>query len=56
MIDPIVKAKVDAGVVVEAFLVWEVPPHLELWTTAPVEVGPGWLYDGVTFSPPPTLE
>lgn len=51
--EPIVKAKVERGVVVEAFLVWDVPPQLEDWITAPTEVGPGWLYDGQTFSPPP---
>ena len=52
MIDPIVKAKVEDGVVVEAFLVWEVPPHLKDWITAPTEVGPSWLYNGETFTPP----
>jgi hypothetical protein len=49
---PIVKALVESGIVVQAFLVWEVTPNLETWITAPIEVGPGWLYDGVTFSPP----
>ena len=52
MIDPIVKAQVENGVVVEAFLVWDVPPHLADWLTAPIEVGVGWLYDGETFTPP----
>ena len=52
MIDPIVKARVENGVVVEAFLVWEVPLHLVNWLTAPTEVGPNWLYDGETFTPP----
>lgn len=50
---PIVKAWVEDGVVTEAYLVWEITPNLEDWITAPVEVGPGWLYDGQTFSPPP---
>lgn len=50
---PIVKALVEDGTVTEAFLLWEVPPHLEHWITAPAEVGPGWRYDGVSFSPPP---
>ena len=50
---PIVKAWVEDGVVVEAFLLWEIPAHLASWITAPVEVGPGWLYDGSTFTPPP---
>ena len=50
--DPIVKARVEDGVVVEAFLVWDVPAHLESWVTAPVEVGPDWTYDGETFFPP----
>jgi len=52
MIDPIVKAKIENGIVVEAFLLWEIPPHLENWVTAPLEVGPDWTYDGTTFSPP----
>lgn len=52
-IDPIVKAKVEDGIVVEAFLVWDIPERLRDWLTAPIEVGPGWLYDGSTFSPPP---
>jgi len=52
MIDPIVKAKIENGIVVEAFLLWEIPPHLENWITAPAEVGPGWIYDGTTFFPP----
>jgi hypothetical protein len=51
--EPIVKAKVEGGVVVEAFLVWDIPQQLEDWITAPTEVGPGWLYDGSTFTPPP---
>jgi hypothetical protein len=52
MSDPVVKARVENGVVKEAFLVWEVPPHLESWITAPTEVGPDWLYDGEVFTPP----
>lgn len=52
MIDPIVKAKVENGIVVEAFLLWEIPSHLHAWLTAPPEVGPGWTYDGTTFAPP----
>lgn len=52
MTEPVVKARIEDGVVVEAFLVWEVPEHLDSWISAPVEVGPGWVYDGVTFSPP----
>jgi hypothetical protein len=52
MTEPVVKARVESGVVVEAFLVWDVPAHLADWITAPTEVGPGWLYDGLTFSPP----
>lgn len=51
MIDPIVKAKVENGIVIEAFLLWEIPAHLEDWVTAPVEVGPGWTYDGENFFP-----
>jgi hypothetical protein len=50
---PIVKARVVDGVVVEAYLVWEVTPNIEDWIAAPIEVGPGWLYDGETFYPPP---
>lgn len=49
---PYVKAKVVDGIVVEAFLLWETPAHLEDWVTAPFEVGPNWLYDGTTFTPP----
>lgn len=49
---PIVKAWVENGMVTMAYLVWEITPNLESWITAPVEVGPGWLYDGQTFSPP----
>lgn len=52
MINPIVKARIEGGVVVEAFLVWDVPAHLESWVTAPIEVGPSWTYDGEAFSPP----
>jgi len=52
MIDPIVKAKVEDGVVVDAYLLWDIPPHMEDWVTAPPEVGPGWTYDGTTFAPP----
>lgn len=52
MIDPVVKVRVEGSVVVEAYLVWDIPEHLVGWVTAPIEVGPGWLYDGVTFSPP----
>ena len=50
---PIVKALVVDGVVVEAYLVWEITPNIEDWITAPIEVGVGWLYDGETFYPPP---
>jgi hypothetical protein len=49
---PIVKALVVDGVVVEAYLVWEITPNIEDWLTAPVEVGPNWTYNGETFSPP----
>lgn len=56
MSEPVVKAKVEEGVVVEAYLVWDIPDHLVSWVTAPTEVGPGWLYDGSTFNPPPAQE
>jgi hypothetical protein len=52
VIDPVVKALVVDGIVTEAYLVWDIPEHLSSWVTAPTEVGPGWLYDGQTFSPP----
>ena len=52
MTEHVVKARVESGVVVEAFLVLDVPKHLEDWVTAPVEVGPGWRFDGVAFTPP----
>lgn len=55
----IVKAKVDGGVVVEAYLIEDIPfpndvykPEMADWITAPVEVGVGWLYDGENFTPP----
>lgn len=54
MTEPIVKARVENGVVVEAYTLWDVPEYLSPLITAPIEVGHGWLYDGVTFSPPPT--
>lgn len=52
MIDPIVKVKVENGVVIDAYLLWEIPPHMESWITAPIEVGPGWNYSEGVFSPP----
>ena len=52
VVEPTVKARVEDGVVVEAFLVWDVPQHLADWITAPTEVGPNWLYDGSTFTQP----
>jgi hypothetical protein len=55
----IVKAKVENGVVVESFLIADIPfpnniyrADLADWTTAPAEVGVGWLYDGEKFTPP----
>lgn len=48
----IVKARLEAGVVVEAFLLDEVPDHLASWTTAPIEVGPGWRLEGETWIAP----
>ncbi len=50
----IVKAKIENGIVTQAFLLDEnkVPDHLADWVTAPVEVGDGWQYDGTTFTPP----
>lgn len=50
----IVKARIDNGIVAEAFLLDDalVPEHLSSWVTAPVEVGDGWQYDGTTFTPP----
>lgn len=50
--EPVVKAKIENGVVVEAFLVWDIPEHLKDWITAPIEVGPNWTYDGEAFYPP----
>lgn len=54
LIMPIVKARIEGGVVVEAYLIWEraAHPHLESWADAPTEVGVGWRYDGATFTPP----
>lgn len=55
----IVKAKVENGVVIEAFLIEDIPfpntiynPELADWITAPVEVGVRWLFDGEKFTPP----
>lgn len=50
----IVKARIDSGIVAEAYLLddTEIPDHLSTWVTAPVEVGDGWQYDGTTFTPP----
>ncbi len=55
----IVKARVENGVVVEAFLISDIPfpndtylADLADWLTAPTEVGVGWLYNGETFTPP----
>ena len=59
MMDQIVKARVEDGVVVEAFLINDIPfpndtyrADLADWLAAPTEVGVGWLYDGATFTPP----
>jgi hypothetical protein len=59
MMDEIVKARVEDGVVVEAFLINNIPfpndtyrADLADWLTAPTEVGIGWLYSGETFTPP----
>lgn len=55
----IVKARVENGVVVECFLIEDIPfpndvyrADLADWLTAAVEVGIGWLYDGEKFTPP----
>lgn len=57
----IVKAKVEDGVVTEAYLIEDIPfpnaiyrAELANWITVPVEFGPGvgWLYDGEKFTPP----
>lgn len=55
----IVKVRVDNGVVVEAFLINDIPfpndiyrQELADWLTAPTDVGLGWLFDGEKFSPP----
>ncbi len=57
--EEIVKARVEDGVVVEAFLINDIPfpndtyrADLVNWLTAPTEVGVGWLYNGETFTPP----
>jgi hypothetical protein len=57
--DQIVKARVEDGVVVEAFLINDIPfpnnvyrADLADWLTASTEVGVGWLYNGETFTPP----
>jgi len=57
--EQIVKAHVEGGVVVESYLINNIPfpnnvyrSDLANWITAPIEVGPGWRYDGETFTPP----
>ena len=59
MMEQIVKARVEGGVVVESYLINNIPfpndvyrADLSDWLTAPLEVGIGWLYDGETFTPP----
>jgi hypothetical protein len=59
MMDEIVKARVEDGVVVEAFLISNIPfpndtyrADLADWLTAPTEVGIGWLYNGEIFKHP----
>jgi len=51
---PIVKARVEDGVIVESYVRWgtEPPSHIDDWLTAPLEAGIGWLYDGEMFTPP----
>lgn len=50
----VTKVKIEDGIVVEGYLLEEgkIPEHLQNWVTAPLEVGPGWLYNGESFSPP----
>lgn len=50
----VTKVKIEDGVVVEGYLLDDdnIPQHLEDWVTAPLEVGPGWMYNGDTFNPP----
>ena len=55
----IVKARVESGVVVECFLIEDIPfpndiyrADLVDWITGPEEVGLGWLYNGESFTPP----
>lgn len=55
----VMKAKVENGVVTEAFLIEDIPfpnaiyrADLADWMNTPVEVGVGWLYDGEKFTPP----
>ena len=57
--DQIVKARVEDGVVVESFLINNIPfpndvyrADLADWLTAPIEIGVGWLYNGDKFTPP----
>lgn len=57
--DEIVKARVEDGVVVEAFLISNIAfpnetyrADLADWLTAPTEAGIGWLYNGEIFTPP----
>ena len=57
--DQIVKARIEDGVVVEAFLINDIPfpnniyrADLADWITAPTEVGVGWIYNGETYTPP----
>lgn len=48
--------RIENGVVVEAFLVDEVPPHMVEWSILPDEAGAGWLLDGNVWSAPVIVE
>lgn len=46
-------AQIDANVVVMVVEQDTQPQVNGVWVECPYEVGPGWLYDGTDFSPPP---
>lgn len=46
--------KVENGIVVEAFLVDEIPEHMQTWPQLPDHVGKGWKLEGANWLAPDT--
>ena len=49
-------ALIDVGIVTMVVEQDSQPQISGEWVECPDYVGPGWLYDGSTFSPPPPVE